>query len=347
MAGTIREALEAAVEEHTSEEEKSHEPAGATPKVAENTDTGKPEEAAAVAEEGSAAPIPDKPEEGKPAKTVRAPASWRPSIREAFGKLPPEIQEEVNRRESEINSGLREASESRRVHREMQEIVAPYMAQITAEGGTPMGAFKSLLNTAHILRNGAPQQKAILAAQMVMQHGIPIEMLDSALAQLTNGQVPRNDPTIQAIDQRLAPVMEFMQRMNSNTQQYQQRQDQSIEQELASFIADPKNEFYSDVADDMADILDLGARRGKQITLQEAYGRATMLHPEISEVISKRKLAEQVGLKSAAAKRAKIAGASVGGGAPPQNEVKPIDQKNRRRAALEAAFNEVEDQNSM
>jgi len=363
MGTSIREAIEASVaqlegkpNEAEGTEQQSAVPGEqdtTTPAAAEDKPSTTPapaakeEKPAAVATKPAA---PAKPAEGEvksqaaaTQSSLKAPVSWRPQVREAFGKLPPEVQEEVTRREQEINNGLREASEARRLHREFQETVTPYLAQIQAEGATPMQAFKSLLNTSHILRVGTPQQKALMAAQTITQFGIDINLLDQMLMQAVQGRAPQADPVYNAVQQQLAPVMEFMQQMKGATTQFQQHQESTLEQELTTFANDPKNEFYADVAGDIADILEMGAKAGRKITLQQAYDKAIMLHPDISEVVSKRALAAQAAQKSTAAKAARKAGASVGGGSLPQNEGKPAVKDNSRRAAIEAAIEQLSD----
>lgn len=365
MGTSIREAIEASVaqlegkpNETEGTEQQSAVPGEqdtATPAAAEDKPSATP---APAAKEEKPAAKPAAPTGDKPTKTpegevkpqaaptqssLKAPVSWRPQVREAFGKLPPEVQEEVTRREQEINNGLREASEARRLHREFQETVTPYLAQIQAEGATPMQAFKSLLNTSHILRVGTPQQKALMAAQTITQFGIDINLLDQMLMQAVQGRAPQADPVFNAVQQQLAPVMDFMKQMQGATTQFQQHQESALEQELTAFANDPKNEFYADVAGDIADILEMGAKAGRKITLQQAYDKAIMLHPDISEVVSKRALAAQAAQKSTAAKAARKAGASVGGGSLPQNEGKPAVKDNSRRAAIEAAIEQLSD----
>ena len=43
--------------------------------------------------------------------------------------------------------------------------------------------------------------------------------------------------------------------------------------------------------DDMADMLDLAAKRSRVMSLKEAYDRACMMNPGISKIIEQRKLA--------------------------------------------------------
>ena len=128
---------------------------------------------------------------------LRPPNSWKPSIREKWGTLPREVQQEVIRREREASSALTQSDEARKGWNEFKETLAPYQAHIAADGAKPMEAVKSLFDTAMALRVGTPQRKAQLVASMIQNYGIPVEMLAQALdgqAPQQQSQSPYRDP---------------------------------------------------------------------------------------------------------------------------------------------------------
>jgi hypothetical protein len=269
----------------------------------------------------------------------KAPVSWKPTLRDQFGALPEDVQVEVLRRETEVTQGLREAAEARKFHAQFNEVVAPYMASIQAEGGTPIQAVSALMNTAYILRTAPPQQKAALIADLIMQYGIPVEALDNALVAKVQGRQVLPDPIAQALDARLNPVMDFMKNMQGVIGASTQRAADDTQKEFDAFVNDPKNEFVMDVKDDMADIIEVKSKQGKKITLQEAYDRAILLHPEVSKVVEQRKLKEGAAQKKSAADAARKAGASLRAEAPPAASQAPAPGQ-ERRSALEAAFDQ-------
>jgi hypothetical protein len=57
-----------------------------------------------------------------------------------------------------------------------------------------------------------------------------------------------------------------------------------------------QEEFFADVKDEMADIIELAAKHGRTITPRQAYEKAVSLHPEVSKVVEQRRaFANQTG----------------------------------------------------
>jgi len=78
-------------------------------------------------------------------------------------------------------------------------------------------------------------------------------------------------------------------------------------------------EFLNDVRHDMADLIDLAHKHGRQLSLQEAYDRACAVHPEVSKVMETRKRQQSIvgNNSSIAAKRnaaSSISGRMAGSG---------------------------------
>jgi hypothetical protein len=280
----------------------------------------------------------------------RGPVSWRPEVREKFGALPAEVQQEVVRREREVEQALRSSAESRRMHDEFTRAMAPYEAMIRAENATPMQAVQSVMNTAYQLRVAPPMQKAQLVAQMIANFGVDIGMLDEILSGAVQGNAPRtpqNDPTLQFIQQQLAPVQQFMQRFQQMETTAQTRTQEQVAQEIQQFQANPEvAEFWEDLSGDVADLLELSARQGHKMSLQDAWQRATMLHPTISKILADRKVAASAQQQSQRAQAARNASASIpSGGAPEQGE-KPRPKPGDHASAIEQAWALVEGRNA-
>src|SRR5690606_26893904 len=69
----------------------------------------------------------DDPAQASEQKTFSsAPQSWKNEVKAEWDKLPPTVQAEVMRRESENARILQESSQARHLVGEMQKIVAPY-----------------------------------------------------------------------------------------------------------------------------------------------------------------------------------------------------------------------------
>ena len=270
---------------------------------------------------------------------AKAPISWRPEAREEWAKTPPAIQQEVMRREREITDTLRTTAEARHFSQQFNQVVQPYAHMIQAENATPIQAFQNLMQTAAALRTGSAQQKAQLVSEIISQHNIDVEQLDNLLSAKFSGKqaaAPQND-MMALLDQRLAPFQQYMHTQQQTQQRAQQQEMAQLQQETASFLNDPKNEFANDLAGDIADILELGANRGQKISLQDAYNRATMLHPTISDIIQRRKTGQSAANESEAAIRARRAAASItNSGAPSRDS--GTDDGDDIRSALAASM---------
>ena len=92
----------------------------------------------------------------------------------------------------------------------------------------------------------------------------------------------------------MAPVNQLMNGVTQFQQQQQQKTQQVTQQNIQQFAADPANEFFADVKQDMADMFDLATKRGQKISLQDAYDKAVAINPQISGVLNKRQTAQSL-----------------------------------------------------
>lgn len=254
------------------------------------------------------------------APEVRAPTTWKPAARELFSKLPPEVQQEVIRRENRIEAAINEAVPARKLQEEFQRLTQPYQQLL---GPEPMRAMGNLLQTAAALQTSAPPQKAAILANLIRAYGVPVEALAAAL----DG----------------APA-------NTNAQTYAQPQPQfdasTIERLVESKLEAQRNaaavqafadgkEFFEEVRGDMAELIASAERHGKTLSLSDAYTRACKLHPEVSEVLQRREADAATVKAQASTQRARLASSSVR--SQPAGAVNAAAPKDIR-GALEAAI---------
>ncbi len=257
----------------------------------------------------AAAPAPAVPG-AQPAATVRPPASIKPEARADWDKTPPAIQAEFHRRDREVNDALRQTAEARRFQDEFKQTLAPYEMLIRASNSTPLQAVDNLMRTAAALRTSPPPQRAQLVAQIVKEYGVDIVMLDRALSGSLPAAPP--DPYVQQIQEQVKPLVDFVSQLRQQQQTVTARTQQEAQAELEEFFANEQEYPYAaDLADDIADILEVSARRGVQLTLQQAYSRASMLHPTISKLVENSGMAQQVAQQNAAAQKARNTAVSV------------------------------------
>ena len=277
-------------------------------------------------------------------QALRAPTSWKPGVREHWAKLPPEVQQEVVRREGEVARAMQESARFRETLGQVQGILGPFAANFAASEGGALGAMQQLFRADHTLRHGSLAEKAQLAADIVKNYGVDIRALDAALA----GQELPNDPNAQLasqlrreMQQQLQPVLGFFNQVQGRQQAAFQQINEKASGEVQSFGEDGAHEFFEDVRNDMADIIDFHTARGQVISLQEAYDRAINFNPQLREVVAKRAESERANAAAAAAQRARRTAASISSAPAPAGGV-PGPANDDRRAAIEAAWNDSE-----
>jgi len=279
------------------------------------------------------------PKSGPRQAGERAPASWRPDVREHWGQLPEPVRAEIQRREVEVQRTLQESAEARKAYDAVMRTVAPYEAFIRAEGSNPIQAIDNLMATAAKLRTGTAPELASMVAGIVNQFGIGrfgngfIQALDAALA----GQSPVVDPQQaameQVLNQRLAPVQQMLTQFQQAQQMQQERVAQAAQSEVEQFL--DRAEFGNDVREDMADIMETAARRGQNISLSDAYKKACLMNDRVLSVLRARKQAKSAQTQTQAAQRARSAAVSVSGSAPVGALQQPSTDV---RSAIEAAI---------
>lgn len=242
---------------------------------------------------------------------LKAPASWKPAIREHWGKLPKEVRAEITRREQEIEKGLYQASGYKRMAGEYYNLVRPYEHLIRAKNSTPAQAITNLMQTAAGLQMGSKVQKAQIVFNILKEYDVDIETLDSLLV----GKTPPKEESdlSRVVDEKLAPIKSFIEEVRGSRTSHEQKAQEEAASELEKFATDPKNEFFNDLADDIADIMELAAKRGQKVSLKEAYDRAAALNPEISKILQQRERARKGEIDRQALEKKKAAASSVVG----------------------------------
>lgn len=300
---------------------------------------GKPAAGQPAAGKPASAPAPGAP--GAPED--RAPQSWRPLAREAWAKLPAEVRAEVTRRERETAQVLSESSEARRAMSSIQQTFAPYEAMVRAEGSTMIQAMESLFRTAAALRTAPPIDRARIVASMIQGYGVDVVALDNILA----GQQPQ--PGVGgaggAPQQYFDPQQIVEQARQAAREEYVQARQQVVQQQASHDVETfgQGKPFFEDLREDMAVVLESAARRGVDLTLDEAYARAVAMNPEVATILRQREQAAKAAKPNGSTQRARAASTSVRS-APtgaPSNEKDPGERD--LREDILAAMDEVED----
>jgi len=268
----------------------------------------------------------------------KAPASWTVTAKQHWATLPPEVRQEVQRRELETTQVLHQSKQAREFANRFMQTISPYQHAIQAEtGGDPIAAVRGLMDVATKLRFGTPQEKAATVAQIVNSYAVDIATLDGALAGVMPQQPQGFDPNVvqQAVQQQLAPLF---QQAQARRAQMEQQMTGQVQTELQKFASDPAHEFFDDVRDLMADVIEINEKRGVQVSLDEAYNHAIRLHPEVAKIVDARSKVTSVQSLNSAAQRAKAAAVSVKGSAPvgSPDPAEPTSVRDAIEAAIES-----------
>ncbi len=141
-----------------------------------------------------------------------------------------------------------------------------------------------------------------MIANIIRTHGISLEAINASLEGKPlpkEDRTPAQDPRVDKLEKELREDRQARQAS------VERRAERATEQFAAS------HEFYDDVREDMADILESQAKRGNELTLDEAYDRAVRMNPELSAVTSQRSKAEVAKRAKEAADKTRKATASV------------------------------------
>jgi len=244
--------------------------------AATDTDTGDEE---TVRDEESQDP------EQPPENESGAPVSWSATAREAWKKIPKEAQSYIQQRETQMTQGMQKNADLAKRAEGMDQALAPYAQYLSMNGGAGQ-ALQTLLQTGAGLQMGSPAQKAQTVAGIIKQYGVDVTALDNLLAgEPVPEGVQQRSEVQQAVAEAVAPYQQMMQRMEQGQQAQVHRVQEEANTDVSQFANNPKNEFYNDVSNDMADLMDMSANRGAPISLQDAYQKACTLHPEVSKII--------------------------------------------------------------
>jgi len=243
----------------------------------------------------------------------RPPVGWKDAAAESWKDVPQAARDHIQAREREINVVLQQTADSRRFVKEFGEVVGKYRQPLEDMGyRDPLSAVNGILSSAMQLRTGTSQQRAQAAASIIQDFGIDIEELDNALAGGTATQSRPQQHDFEAVlDRRLGPINNFMTQLEAMQIQQQQSAKIATENEVRAFME--QQEFAEDVRMDMADLLDLAASRGQNMTLQQAYEKACLLNDDVSRKIQSRQASEREQAALAERERKQHAASSVRG----------------------------------
>lgn len=236
---------------------------------------------------------------------IPPPQAYSGAVKAKWGELPKEIQQELSKREQDFHRELTKHDEDRNFGKQMKDVVTPYVAQIRAEGAEPHQAVANLLNMAHVLRVGSPQQKSDLLLRTAQAFGVDLKQAF---------QVQQTQPQLHPqVQNALQEVQNIKQQIESEKALKKQQEDTEIQGQIKEFAADPKNIHFETLKAHMAALLQGGMAKN----LQDAYDQALYANPHTRSSLLEAQKAEQsekrVAEQKARAEAARKAGSSIKG----------------------------------
>jgi hypothetical protein len=330
---SLREQLISARDESQERQAKELEASEPEPK---GESSPEPLEAKAAAEPSKE---PLEPKESK-APPMPAPRSWSDQEKPLWGKVPPEVQAVINRREADFHRKVTEQDEIRSAGTQFMAVANKYAPVIQARGKTPTAYFEQLLGIVSQLDSArSPQERAQVFDQIARQQGVD-------LRQVLGGTSPQPQVQLQTLVEQTV-----QQRLEAWQAQQAQAQEQAVMQattgEIEAFRSKvneqglPAYPYFDHVVNLMAGLV----QSGTADTLEKAYDLAVRAHPETSKLLAEAEKAEAQAkeAKRLAAEKAKRKGGSIKGspgGALPGN-AKDRTLRDELRSAFEEARSRV------
>lgn len=263
---------------------------------------------------------------------LKAPQSWTPAEREAFGKAPPEVQRAALRREAEITRALNETAEPRK----LREAVAPYEHLFRQAGLATPQAVGNVLRTYAQLQTAPPQIRAQIFGQLIRDHLGTDEGAINLLAAALEGKPVQPGVVPQTLGpEQIQSIVQ--QQLQAERQQTIRQQAQSVLQQFEA----TQPEHLDAVREDMGELLGTWERRnpGAPVTVdvfQQAYKKACLLNDEVSAIENQKREAHLATTANAATQKARASAVSVKSS--PAGPAAPTAPGDDWRSHLEASW---------
>lgn len=209
----------------------------------------------------------------------KAPQSWTPQARERWSEIPEDLRKEIIRREEAAVAGFRKMNEQMEPVRRVAEGLSPFLQEASQFGVEPVGYIANVMQTERVLRTADTKTKFQVLMDLADQYGVP-------LREVINESV--GEKVFQSPQQQQAAIPPEVARQLQEMQTWRQQQEQqAYQREVESFAA--SNEFFNDVRNDMAILLEGG--RAKD--LKDAYEQAIWMNPDVRSVLLSRRGQEE------------------------------------------------------
>lgn len=237
----------------------------------------------------------------------KAPDTWTKEAKEKWALVPPELKQEIRKREADIAKHVSQTNEAVNVGKQFEKVISPYMDVLTKHNINPWTHTENLLRAHATMVFGTPEQKVSMFRQLAVDSGID----PSALTQ--EGTAAANNPLIRHISALQQRINQLEQGVTGVTSSVQAARAAELEASVLAFAQDEEaHPFFYDVVDDIQHLIATKAAT----TLDKAYELAIMANPitrqkMVDREIQKRTEATAAAERERAAKAKKAATGTV------------------------------------
>lgn len=166
----------------------------------------------------------------QPTAAIAAPVSWGADAKEVFAKLPPDMQAEVSRRESErekaLGVALKDSADTKKRYGDMEQSFQAHTQRLALRGEAPPQAARRLLD----LEAAFEREPAAVIQHLAKQAGINL----AALVPQAGVQTPGYD--VNDLDPALRGVLAEVNELKQARLQEHQRQQEGISRQNATTV---------------------------------------------------------------------------------------------------------------
>lgn len=192
---------------------------------------------------------------------AEAPKTWRPEAAAKFATLPPEVQQEVLKREEDIFKGLNAYKADADIGKSIKSMIQPHEQLFRSQGVNPFQQISGLINAHVALATGSPEQRLQIFQRVAQSYGVEL-----------GGEAPYTDPQVSSLQKQLSDLQS---RLQGREQQEAEQARTKLQAEIDAFATDPAHPYFEEVANDIAGLL----RSGAAANLSEAYEKAIWANP--------------------------------------------------------------------
>jgi hypothetical protein len=243
-----------------------------------------------------------KPEVSSQPQTVSMPKSWSADKQAIWDQAPQALKDLILSRENQVNEGFAKYQGIKpEIYKEMEAVLAPLDPMIQGYGTTRPEFVRQLASWHTALANNPNEAFPALARA----YGFNITGSPAAIDPAQQPYVV-NDPRVDQISQTVAGLQRQQEEIARREQESVMRQ---TSEKVAGWAKDKPH--FDSVKFDMGLLIKASAEAGREMSLDEAYHKATWAHPEISNTLKKAEFEAQQKEARDKAEKSKLASVSV------------------------------------